>query len=622
MQACAEKIFLFVPLPPTYLKFVSFMKLFKYIIILCLLSAMPLSAVYAQENNSYFLHTIERGQSLYSISGMYGVSQSDIISLNPGSDQKIYAGQVLRIPQKKDINQQEDIFHTIQQGETLYRLTTIYNVSAKDICDENPGLSAENFKIGEVIRIPMNKQITESQSYGNQMPQIQGEVKPRCKDMHKVKRKETIFSVSRDYGISEQELIDANPELRNGMKRGQLLCIPYPILEVLPPQNTNIATIPSNSDLFRQNEDIVYPISPIKAAIILPFTQTGVAKGESSRMIEFYEGFLIAVDNLKKRGISIDLYVYDSGDRDYSLNTILMKDELKSMNVIFGPLYQEHYKQLADFAEKHNIRLVVPTLSKEMEVYQNPWIYQINTPQSYLYSEVYQHFVRQFPNSNVIIVDIESTEVDKDKDKHDFIEGLKFELSQNSIPVSTVSEKELTAAALKNSADAGRNNVFIPTSSSNAALVKLMPQLKLLKMNNPELQTTLFGYPDWQIYTKDHLESFFEQNTYFYSSFYTNNLLPSAVEFIESFNKWYSKEMMNIYPRYGMLGYDTAYFFLYGLAAYGTGFDSNVQNVQVTPIQNGFKFERVNNWGGYINKKVFFVHFNKDFELVKLDFDL
>ncbi len=41
-----------------------------------------------------------------------------------------------------------------QAGETLYKLTTMYNVSAKDICEANPGLSAENFRIGQVILIP------------------------------------------------------------------------------------------------------------------------------------------------------------------------------------------------------------------------------------------------------------------------------------------------------------------------------------------------------------------------------------------------------------------------------------------------------------------------------------
>ena len=79
--------------------------------------------------------------------------------------------------------------------------------------------------------------------------------------------------------------------------------------------------------------------------------------------------------------------------------------------------------------------------------------------------------------------------------------------------------------------------------------------------------------------------------------------------------------MANIYPKYGMLGYDTAYFFLKGLAKYGNKIEENLSSIQVTPIQTGFKFERVNNWGGFINRKVFFVHYSKDYELIKLDFE-
>ena len=119
---------------------------------LLLASACSIGAI-AQENQSYFLHTIEKGQSLYSIASMYGVSQSDIIKLNPGSDEKIFIGRTLRIP-RSAANIQKETYHTIETGETLYRLTVKYNVSAKAICDANPGLSAENFRIGQVIRIP------------------------------------------------------------------------------------------------------------------------------------------------------------------------------------------------------------------------------------------------------------------------------------------------------------------------------------------------------------------------------------------------------------------------------------------------------------------------------------
>ena len=69
------------------------------------------------------------------------------------------------------------------------------------------------------------------------------------------------------------------------------------------------------------------------------------------------------------------------------------------------------------------------------------------------------------------------------------------------------------------------------------------------------------------------------------------------------------------------MGFDIGYFFMKGLAQEGNELESNLNRIEVVPIQTGFKFERVNNWGGFINRKVFFVHFTKDYELIKLDFE-
>ena len=565
---------------------------------------------YAQENQSFFLHTIEKGQSLYSISKMYNVTTSDIIRLNPGCDEKIYAGQTIKIPKGKD-TQKGETFHTIQAGETLYKLTTMYNVSAKAICEANPGLSAENFRIGQVILIPLEKEPTNTVQTSVTQPAIQGPVVARCKEMHKVKRKETIFSVSREYGISEQELINANPELKKGMKKGQLLCIPYPsATPVQPtPKEDLYAVPPSNSELFRKSKETPKNISTIKAALLLPFQ-------EDKRMVEYYEGFLMAVDSLKRTGTSLDLYVYDCGKEVSTLNTILAKKEMKEMNVIFGPMHQSQIKPLSDFAEKNGIRLVIPFSQKGEEVFNNPAVYQINTPQSYLYSEVYEHFTRQFPNANVIFIEPTSA----DKEKAEFISGMKQELKNKGISMKTVNENA-TKDMLKEALRTDKENVFIPASGNNVMLIKILPQLILLVRDTPEQNIRLFGYPEWQTYTRDHLESFFELDTYFYSSFYTNTLFPAAIQFTNNYHKWYSKDLVSKYPSYGMLGFDTGFFFLKGLSRYGSELENNLSKMNLTPIQTGFKFERVNNWGGFINKKVFFIHFTKNFELVKLDFE-
>ena len=565
---------------------------------------------YAQENQSFFLHTIEKGQSLYSISKMYNVTTSDIIRLNPGCDEKIYAGQTIKIPKGKD-TQKGETFHTIQAGETLYKLTTMYNVSAKAICEANPGLSAENFRIGQVILIPLEKEPTNTVQTSVTQPAIQGPVVARCKEMHKVKRKETIFSVSREYGISEQELINANPELKKGMKKGQLLCIPYPsATPVQPtPKEDLYAVPPSNSELFRKSKETPKNISTIKAALLLPFQ-------EDKRMVEYYEGFLMAVDSLKRTGTSLDLYVYDCGKEVSTLNTILAKKEMKEMNVIFGPMHQSQIKPLSDFAEKNGIRLVIPFSQKGEEVFNNPAVYQINTPQSYLYSEVYEHFTRQFPNAHVIFIEPTS----EDKEKAEFISGMKQELKSKGMSMKTVNENA-TKDMLKEALRSDKDNIFIPTSGKNVMLIKILPQLILLVRDTPEQNIHLFGYPEWQTYTRDHLESFFELDTYFYSSFYTNTLFPAAIQFTNNYHKWYSKDLVSKFPSYGMLGFDTGFFFLKGLSRYGSELENNLPKMNLTPIQTGFKFERVNNWGGFINKKVFFIHFTKNFELVKLDFE-
>lgn len=578
--------------------------------------------VNAQENQTYILHTIEKGQSLYSIASMYGVSQADIVKMNPGSDEKIYIGHTLRIP-RNTTGSQKETFHTIEAGETLYRLTVKYNVSAKAICDANPGLSAENFRIGQVIRIPaldetpVVSDIDNSSKTADVASEIPAAVQSRCRDMHKVKRKETIYSISKEYGITEAELIEANPELKgkNKIKKGSFLCIPYPTT-IANTGNAKPQTIPTNNELFSENKKEAERISTIKAAVILPFLPDAASRSESARMVEYYEGFLMAVDSLKRSGTSIDLYTYNSGANVNSLNDILSKNEMKNMDIIFGPLQQQQIKPLADFAKKNDIRLVIPFTSKDNTVFRNPAIYQINTPQSYLYSEVYDHFVRQFPNANVIFIEANS----KTKDKADFIKGLKDELRNRSIPMATLDE-DASVEALKSALKTGRENIFIPTSGSNLVLIKCLPQLTLLVRENPEFSIHMFGYPEWQTYTKDHLESFFELDTYFYSSFYTNDLFPAAKNFTRNYRRWYGKDMDERYPKYGMLGFDTGYFFLKGLARYGSELENNLQRMDFAPIQTGFKFQRVNNWGGFVNKKVFFVRFTKNYELVKLDFD-
>ncbi|MGP1437105.1 MAG: PBP1 and LysM peptidoglycan-binding domain-containing protein [Phocaeicola sp.] len=589
------------------------MKFFKTLYVMLALSVLPIAA-FSQSQDKFFLHTITKGQSLYSIASMYNVTIDDIVRLNPGSDQVIKEGKTLKIPQVTAKTKQT--FHTIQSGETLYRISVNYNVSANAICQANPGLSEKNFRAGQVIVIPVSNtpkkdadNIRKSNVKTDNPISPIGQSQNKWQDMHKVKKGETIFSLCRQYHITEDELKAANPELKNGkLKKGSYLAIPYSGSVAATNKQSND---PTNDELFRNNKTEFHAYNKIKVAVILPFKS-------DRRMVEYYEGFLLAADSLKKKGTSLDIYTYDSGTSSTSINPILRKSEMKNMDIIIGPAITEQIEPLSQFAQTNKIRTVIPFTSKDNHVFSNPYIYQINTPQSYLFSEVYDHFIRKFNNNaNVIFLDTN----DSSNDKLVFINGLKSELHDNHIPYTDLKGDNILEASMSAAADTLKNNIFIPVSGSNVTLIKLLPQLVALTKEHPEYEVHLFGYPEWQTYTSDHIHDFYTLGTYFYSSFYTNNLFPEAVSYSSLFRRWYGKEMANTYPKYGMLGFDTTYYLLSGLSRFGNNLEESFNKYTVTPIQTGFKFERVNNWGGFINKKVFFVHFAKNGELIKSDFE-
>jgi LysM repeat protein len=432
-----------------------------------------------------------------------------------------------------------------------------------------------------------------------------------------IQKKETLFRISKKFDVSTTDLIKRNPSLKDGVKAGAVIYIP-----VKEEQKVLVSTEITdekevNALLSRKKDSKKLPV--VNVSLLLPFmTEEAYPSSNTSRFIEYYEGFLLAVDSMRNQGCSINLSVFDTGNGTEKINDILKNPAVKEADLLIGAVQNEQIHPVAKFAEKNKIRYVIPFTSKNDDVLSNPYVFQVNTPQSYLYSKAAQAGCELFKNYNIIILKVN----DPQDDKKEFIQELKTELKQKKVSYKEYTyNAETFATEIESQFVTDKPNVIIPTSGTLNALNKIKTPLVTISSNRPDYQLTLFGYPEWQTYTQDHLASFYELDTYFYSSFYTNNLFPEAINFTQAYRRWYSKDMANTFPKYGMLGFDTGYFFLKGLAQKGNKLEENLDKVQVTPIQNGFKFERVNNWGGFINRKVFFVHFTKDYELIKLDFE-
>jgi LysM repeat protein len=488
--------------------------------------------VFFVQDDNYFLHTVERGQTVYSIATMYHVKVDEIFSLNSGSKNVIREGQKLKVPQQSG----SYIYHTVQPQETLYGVSKKYNVKSEDIVAVNPGLSVKTFQIGKIIRIPVNI-ITTSVQGGNEAKNIQ----------------------------------DANT-------------------------------------LLTQSQPIK-AVASIKIALLLPFE---LKEKADNRMVEYYEGFLLALKEVKNQGISVDLQVYDVGTDMKKLPDILKKDEMQDVHLIIGG-FSEQIKQISRFATDRDISYVIPFASESDEPFYNPNVYQINPPQSYLYSKASLAFVNRYKNDNIFLI---SEEKDT-SNKTEFINALRNDLQIKNIPYQIVPNDVLLSETFVPQLDLSKKNIFVPADDAGTTLEQIIAALKTISESNPEYSLSLFGYTRWQVYGQKYAEDFFKLNVSFFTSFYTNPVAPEVKTFYNSFFRWYSRTISNVFPKYGILGYDTGLFFIKAINQYGASFGKKINEVKYDGVQTGFHFERVNNWGGFINTGLYFVDYNNDYSITK-----
>ena len=361
----------------------------------------------------------------------------------------------------------------------------------------------------------------------------------------------------------------------------------------------------------------------LNVAVILSFLLDSYAPKEQARMVEYYQGFLMAVEQLKREGYSFNITTYDAGKKENSLDSLLKSSAFNDVEMIFGASYPKHNKELAAFAKEREIPLVIPFSSKKDEAINNPTVYVANGIQSFILPQISSRFIKTFPNANVIFIEdtIESN-------KKEFIKSLTTELVNNEIPHTTlpielISNEDSVLGTLAKIYQEEREIIVIPTSSSATTLNTLLPSLlharSIDSLNVAKFK--LFGYPEWQIHAKDTRELMYEVDTYFYATFYSHYALPRVAEFQEDFIRWYNRSIQNIYPRYGMLGYDTGYFFLLAASLYGNQMHENINQTPFNPVQSDFKFERISEKDGFINKKFFFIHFCPEYYIDKMDFD-
>jgi ABC-type branched-subunit amino acid transport system substrate-binding protein len=415
----------------------------------------------------------------------------------------------------------------------------------------------------------------------------------QIRGLHKVKKKETIFGISRMYDITIEQLMKANPEMNTPgyeLKKGTVLRIPFSTLQTETPEAK-----PADEDAA---DDVRK--RAIRLGVMLPLHDIN---GDGKRMVEYYRGVLMACDSIKKLGISVDVHAWNAAE-DGDINKILNDENAAKCDLIIGPLYSKQMSALSAFVEKHKIKLLIPFSINAPQLADNKYIYQVYQSHTVQDDATIEHFVKGFKNYHTVIIDCN----DSTSQKGSFTSALRRQLEQEHMECSITNLKSGESDFSK-AFSRTKPNVVILNTGRSPELGIAFSKLNGLKVTEPDLLINMFGYTEWLMYTRAHLENFYKFNTYIPSVFYYNPLSESTKRLQQKFRWNFHTDMQNSLPRFALTGFDHAYFFLTGLHREGKMFlgeKSNMEYVQ-TPLQ----FERYGN-GGLRNHTQLFVHYTPD----------
>ncbi|EFI17353.1 LysM domain-containing protein [Bacteroidetes oral taxon 274 str. F0058] len=558
----------------------------------------------------YYVYTVEPSEGLYRISKKFNVLQADIYKANPSVNEGLKAGQTLYIPVKNQAKKiqpsttRQVIEHQVVAKQTLYSISKMYGVEKEEIIRLNPEIENGIIKIGQILRIPVSDK-TKAQVQDNVAKQInsdkttvQHEVKAQQPVLPKKKyvtyevksRKETLYGISKQFGVSINEIIEANPYAQDGIKKGDILQIPVveenipktsgsDILHIVKPKETiygiskqyNI----TKEDLLRANPKLenglmigdtilITSSSPqptttptdnnaivqkatYRIAYMLPFSAEEDKNSTNiDRFIEFYRGSLLAMEKIKEQGISLEVYTFDTQLGTAKINDILKNGIPKTVDMIIGPAYPEQVAIVADYAKKNNVIQIVPFTSQISNSDRFALQYQFNPSSADLDKAIINNILDKHRTDNVFIVNFAS----QNSKSYHLPERLEKALKSNSIKYTKLKANSLTADNIS-ALNRNVNNLIVLSSCSTQEFKDFVGAVSADNKNYTfVVENDIFNYAKAD-------KSLKNKNFVTYSLF---NATPED-KYLNAYSRYFTVRTQQSTPNYDLLGYDITLYF-------------------------------------------------------------
>lgn len=564
----------------------------------------------------YYIYKVETSEGLMAIGRKFDISVDEINKANPELENDLKVGQKILIPvqkptlakQKKEASSNiEFITHQVEKKQTLFAICKKYDVSQDEIIKYNPQIE-NGLQEGLVLQIP--KQLKQNKKNGNEKVAInQAIIQPKEKfsaeksfTIHKVQTDETLYSISKHYQVELAEIIKLNPGAATKIAVGIELKIPSKKLttNALSHKDDSVKSIssatPSNHAIKQAENSIPSTKKLIKIAFLLPFMlEQGKADASVERFIDFYSGSLMAIEEAKHKGISFEIYTYDTEKSEEKVTDILTNAELKTVDLIIGPAFSNQIAKVAEFAKENKINTLIPFSSKVPDIETNAYLFQFNPGKDVELRFFTEMLTEKYKNTHIVFADINGISA--------YDEG---EILSSALKKQMIKEgKSFSKLKLENSDNINfgsvlkksEKNIVIFNTDKYAYISAYIPSLRLAAN---EFDIILFEQYSWK-----NQDKVIPQNIYI-SPFTTKYNTLKLSDFNKNYTKHFGKNDSKSLPRFDLLGYDLSNYFITLINRYGSKFIEKIGTANFkTGIQSELQFERISNGSGFVNQKLY-----------------
>ena len=457
--------------------------------------------------------------------------------------------------------------------------------------------------------------------------------------IHKVSKGETLYSLSKYYGVTIEELMAVNEDLTESIKVGQKIKVPVkelpaeePKQEVAPtpsPECDKMAINPTEKDsvvaltdravslleqFFANNPELlaVEPIElkfrklqPGERAKVVLMLPLGTEAKPATQYVDFYRGFLMGLDSVRLSGRSVDLHVYNTARDSVRVAEIIASGELETADLVFGPIYNDELKPVLAALEGKGIPVVSP-LTSDVDIKSNI-LFQMSPS----YGTRFDKEHNLFDGSRKVVL-ISTPHVDAKFDsavrellKRDSL--VVEEKTYYTTPAQTIGKGYSDLLALLGQGPA----VVVVTSNNEFEVEKILTSLNSMRQTlanrtgNSE-PFVIIGNGSWTRFQGIETTVFYKNRVRIMSSYNSDR----TDKMNRSFERRFIRTYTTMPSLFAFRGYDAAILFVRAL--YSDNIETYLEGVRFEPLSTPYIFKKDEATGVRANSEWIKQTYNRD----------